>query len=282
MRPGYTHYRSERIALHEYTVPEGADIEDMQIVKLANPSPRITAETLAEDRATPTMTLAHWSRFKCNVGTRSEFAAITEQEWHAAKVDDEIPAGETVWAGLDLGWKHDTTALVPLWMRDAEYRLLGDAEIIVPPRNGNMTDPDEIKAAIERVNDRNPIATVVMDMHGGAEIAAWLEDELDCVVVDRSQQNSFKALDYARFMEALRNGWLRHTGDPGLRMHVMNAVAKQLPGGDIVFDRPASTRARTLQPRRVIDALVAAAMVHTAAVGDLEAEPVEVSMWAWE
>ncbi len=282
MRPGYTHCRSDQIALHEYAVPEGADVEDMQVVKLANPSPRITVETLTQDRATPTMTLSHWSRFKANVSTRGDSAAITEHEWHSAKVTDDIPYGESVWAGLDLGWKHDTTAIVPLWMRDAEYRLLGAAEIIVPPRNGNTADPDEIKAAIERVNDRNPITTVVMDMTGGAEIAAWLEHDLGCIVVDRAQSNTFKALDYSRFMEALRNGWLKHTGDAGLKQHVMNAVAKQLPGGDIVFDRPNDSRHRAAsQARRVIDALVAAAMAHTAAVGELEDPGDEVSMWAW-
>ena len=149
-----------------------------------------------------------------------------------------------MWAGLDLGWKHDTTAIVPLWIRDAEFRLLGPAEIIVPPRNGNTANPDEIKDAIERVNTRNPITTVVMDMTGGAEIAAWLEHDLGCIVVDRAQSNTFKALDYSRFMEALRNGWLKHTGDAGLKQHVMNAVAKQLPGGDIVFDRPNDSRHR--------------------------------------
>lgn len=281
MRPGYTHCRSEQISLHEYAVPEGADVEDMAAVKLANPSPRITVETLAEDRATPTMTLSHWSRFKANRSTRSDAAAITEQEWHAATVDEGIPAGEQVWAGLDLGWKHDTTALVPLWIRDAEYRLLGDAEIIVPPRNGNNADPTEIKAVIERVNNRNPILTVVMDMTGGAEIAYWLEHDLGCEVIDRAQSNTFKALDYARFMEALRNGWLRHTGHAGLKSHVMNAVAKQLPGGDIVFDRPNESRRAAGQPRRVIDALVAAAMAHTAAVADLEDPGQEVSAWAW-
>lgn len=276
MRPGYTHCRSDRIALHEYALPEGGDFEDMAVVKLANPSPRITVETLANDRATPTMTVPHWCRFKCNVATRGTQAAITEQEWHDATVEEGIPEGEPVWAGLDLGWKHDTTALVPLWIRDPEHRVLGDASIIVPPRNGNMSDPEEIREAMEALNDRNPIQTVVMDMTGGAEIAQWLEHDLGCAVIDRSQTNMFKALDYAKFMEALRNGWLKHTGDPGLKQHVMNAQAKELPGGDIVFARPNESRwAGSLQARRVIDALVAACMVHTAVAEDLDTETAE-------
>jgi hypothetical protein len=31
---------------------------------------------------------------------------------------ERIPAGVPVSLGLDLGWKYDTTALVPLWVRD--------------------------------------------------------------------------------------------------------------------------------------------------------------------
>jgi hypothetical protein len=30
---------------------------------------------------------------------------------------EEIPPDVMVWLGLDLGWKNDTTAAVPLWMR---------------------------------------------------------------------------------------------------------------------------------------------------------------------
>jgi hypothetical protein len=63
-------------------------------------------------------------------------------------------------------------------------------------------------------------------------------------------------------MDGLRNGTVKHTGDPGLRSHVLHAIARRLPGGDRRFDRPAqSRRAVGEQDRRVIDALTAAAMV---------------------
>ena len=66
-------------------------------------------------------------------------------------------------------------------------------------------------------------------------------------------------------MEALRLGQLHHTGDQGLTKHVLNAVAKLLPGGDTRFDRPAESRRSGEQPSRVIDALTAASMVHSEA-----------------
>ncbi len=80
--------------------------------------------------------------------------------------------------------------------------------------------------------------------------------------------NKWAAEDYDKFTEALREGWLKHSGDRALTRHVLNAVARVLPFGDARFDRPSQTRQGGEQERRVIDALTAAAMVHAvAAVG---------------
>jgi hypothetical protein len=43
-------------------------------------------------------------------------------------------------------------------------------------------------------------------------------------------------------MDALRNGWLLHSGDAGLTSHVLNAIAAILPLGDAKFERPSQTR----------------------------------------
>jgi hypothetical protein len=50
-----------------------------------------------------------------------------------------------------------------------------------------------------------------------------------------------------------------------LTRHVLNAVAKVLPGGDIVFERPSSSRGGSehVQEMREVDALDAATMAHT-------------------
>ncbi len=94
-------------------------------------------------------------------------------------------------------------------------------------------------------------------------------------MIDRTQSNSLACLDYARFMEALREGWLHHSGDPGLTSHALNAVARVLPQGDTKFERPKESRTVNdeLARRRVIDALVAAAMVHSTAAAALLEKP---------
>jgi len=248
--------------LHEWMVTKDELCSDMGAVKAANPLSSITEATLAEDFAVVT-DLGEWKRLKCNRPTRSIQSAITDKEWDDAQVQDEIPAGGEVDVGIDVAFKWDTTAVVPLHRRPA-YRLLGPATILTPPRDGSSMHPDVIKDALLEHASLYRIGTVVMDMHNAEDIAAWIEDELGVErVVDhdhRSQKTHVQ--DYNAFMEGLRNGTLKHTGCAALRAHVLHAVARRLPGGDYRFDRPSQVRAnRREQDRRVIDGLSAAAMV---------------------
>ena len=178
----------------------------------------------------------------------------------------DVPPGEATIVGADFAWKWDTTALAPLWSPSKELRVLGRAEIIVPPRDGSILDPQLVKDAFRRLADRNPIEAVVMDTSKAEDIASWLETEMGLTVVDRTQSNAWAVKDYDLWMEAMSNGWLRHTGDMGLRSHVLNAVSRSVGEGKHRFDRPSASRrhgAGMKQDRKVIDALTAAAMAHT-------------------
>jgi phage terminase large subunit-like protein len=275
----FTRAASPRLVVHQWAVPEDGDVEDIELVKSANPLKAITVDMLREKRAAPTMTLAHWRRFVCNLPTRSDEAAITEAEWFGAKTDDEIPEGQPIALGLDVAWKYDTTALVPLWVRDEHYRLLGPATVLVPPRNGDTLDPDLIEKAIIDIHRRNPIHTVVMDPSKAEQLGRWIETDIGAVVIERTQTNTNAVADYNAFMEALRHGWLKHSGDAGLTAHALNAIAKVLPFGDTRFERSSQSRLGPEQERRVIDALTAAAMVHEVAAAS--PEPVSEALAAW-
>jgi len=257
----------DRLVLHEWAVPEGGDVDDLELVKAANPFSRITVESLRAKRDSPTFNMTHWRRLTCNLPTRGDHAAIEEAEWFAAVSSETIPPGVPVWAGLDVAWKWDTTALVPLWCESLERRLLGPARVLVPPRTGASLDPNAVERALIELHQVNPLHTVVMDTSKAEQLAEWISTELGARVVERGQSNKFAASDYEKFMEALRSGWLRHAGDPELTRHALNAVARILPYGDARFDRPSSSRQGGDQDLRVIDALTAAAMVN-AAVAD--------------
>jgi phage terminase large subunit-like protein len=273
-RPTFIRAATPRVVLHEWAVPEKGDVTDFALVKKANPFSGVTVAALTDKYHSPTMTLHHWRRFVCNLPTRDENSAIEEAEWWAARTDETIPPGEPVWLGLDVGWKWDTTAATPLWWRSHDFRLLGPAVVLTPPRDGTSLDPSLVERALVLLHERNPIHTVVMDSSRAEQLGLWIEHEFGATVIDRQQTNALAVEDYDRFMEALRSGWLHHNGDAELSRHALNAIARILPHGDARFDRPSQTRQSGEQDRRVIDALIAAAMVHSvAAVQPEEQEP---------
>jgi phage terminase large subunit-like protein len=279
-RGSFLRARSSRVVLHEWALAPEAKPDDFEAVKAANPFSGITVEMLTEKYASPTMTMEHWLRFVCNRPTRSQNVAIQEAEWEAAATTEVIPEGEPIWLGLDVAWKWDTTAAVPLWWRDDKFRLLGPATVLTPPRDGSSLDPAEVERALTLIHERNPIHTVVMDTTRAEQLGMWMESAFGATVIDRSQTNPQAVEDYERFMEALRQGWLKHTGDQALSNHVLRAIARVLPQGDARFDRPSQSRMGQEQERRTIDALTAAAMVHALAASP-PAETWQEPLVAW-
>jgi phage terminase large subunit-like protein len=265
-RGAFVRAASPEILLHEWAVPEGADVEDVHVVKQANPLKAITLDSLRAKLASPTMTLTHWRRFTCNLPTRSDSAAITEAEWTRATTTEVIPEGVPIWLGMDVAWKWDTTAIVPYWYREESFRLLGPAVVLTPPRDGQSLDPALIERALTTIHARNPIHTVVMDPSRAEQLAEWISDTFGATVIERGQTPALAVVDYERFMEGLRGGWLKHSGDAAMTRHALNAIARVDRYGAARFDRSSPTRNATPeQERRVIDALSAAAMVNAQA-----------------
>lgn len=276
--PAQLRVQSPRIVMHEFRVPSVEDAKDLDMVLAANPLGTITRAELGEMLEDPTLDYGEdWLRQTCNIPARSSMAAVSDADWDRAYVPEPIPEGAPVWLGADFAWSQDTTALVPLWWRDSEHRVLGTATIFAPPGNGDMLDPQEIWDGLVAINVRNPIQAIAADKTKAQDTLLRAEREFGCEVLDVDQGPVMQAMEYERFMEGLRGGgspdeqrtpWLRHTGDPGLRRHVMNAIARKLPGDRYAFDRPVRSRQDSKQDRRVIDALKAASMAHNTAAGE--------------
>ncbi|MDQ3481692.1 MAG: phage terminase family protein, partial [Actinomycetota bacterium] len=280
-KPGFVRAEAATVVLHEWAVEEDGNVEDLKVVKRANPLKAITVKSLQDKLAGPGMTLPHWRRLTCNLPTRSDSAAITESEWAKAKTTEGLPEGARIWVGLDVAWKWDTTAIVPLWVRDADFRLLGPAAVLTPPRDGQMLDIEVVKAAFMGIHARNPIHTVVMDPALAADLAQWVTQEMGSTIISRGQSTSLAVVDYQKFMEGLRGGTLKHSGDAGLTQHALNAIARIDRFGAARFDRSTPTRnVASEQDRRVIDALTAAAMVNAQALVQSEPTPEPFAVWA--
>lgn len=292
---GGTLYRGNRMSMWEYKLDDPEKATDPEAVAAINPLSTNTVDKFIEALGSPTLDLGDFKRLACNIPARSTFAAITDDEWAGARADGRdrrpnyaaIPEGERTDAGLDIGWKQDTTALVSIW-EQPNFRLLDEAVIEVPPRDGTSLHPDRVKAMLYTRMERNPIDSLVMDTSSAEDIAHWAADELGVVVMDRTQSNDLAVLDYKNFMLGLRTdatfreqvkndkgrvvGYRDHkplrivASCPKLTRHAMNAIGRRLPRGDTRFDRPTSSRSTpSKQDTRVIDALTAAclAVTHT-------------------
>jgi phage terminase large subunit-like protein len=187
------------------------------------------------------------------------------------------PEGARIIVGADFAWKSDTTAIVPLHEQGGGRLLVGKPTILTPPRDGTQLPVDEVKQAFSDLHRANPIEAVVMDMSRAEDVAQWITDAIGCDVYDRSQGNAHAVSDFDSMTKALRGGRLKHNGDPELRRHVLNAIARRLPGGDLRFERPSSSRHAVGQDRRVIDGLTALAM----AVEHVGSRPPKTELLGW-
>jgi hypothetical protein len=281
-RGAHTIARTKDLVLHQHALAPGDDVHDLKKVKMANPFSGVTIAGLRRKHDSPTMLESHWARFVCGIPTRGDNAAITATEW-AGLPKTEIPEGEPVFAGVDLGWKWDTTAVVPLWLPEPRRRVLGHPQVVVPPRNGTSTAPEKVREAVRVINRRNPIHTIVVEDAAGAEqFVDWLEspDGLpEARVVLWGAGNQPQALAFDRWMESVREGWLEHPHDDLLTQHVLNAIARPAGISDRYrFDRPRTTRQGRGQDQRVVDCLSAGSAVLAVAIADDEPPAMEIDL----
>ncbi len=249
-------------AMHEWALDDGEDRDDMAVVKRANPASWQTEDALRRRHDSPSMTPWGWARFACGVWVRGESTAIQPGEWDAlAEAGLTIPPGSPVWVGLDLGWKIDTTALVPVWLEREDRRVVADVTVLQPPGDGSLLDDRLIVGRLLELADRYRVEAIVYDpAAGGQQMVQQLEREHRLTFVEHSQDSSPIAKADAQLMEAIRRKAIVHDGDRTLRAHVLNAVEKPLGGERFRFDRPSRG------PRKPNDALRALSIAHAVAI----------------
>jgi len=262
----YRYAHKEGFALHEWALAPDDDREDLDLVLQANPAPWQTVDALRGRLESPSTRSWEWARFACGVWVSGEEAAISEKEWRAcADPDASIPDGTPgIYIGIDLGWKWDTTAIVPVAEIDGMV-VVNEPTIVVPPRNGESTPMEDIWGPIEEMAVRWPEATFVLDPEaGGEQLAQRIDNELPGVrVATHSQKVSPMALAAQRLSDRIAEKKLRHPDDPELTAHVLAAAAKPV-GESFRF-------VKQRNKKTPIDGVIALAM----AVSTLQGEPPE-------
>jgi phage terminase large subunit-like protein len=211
--------------LHEWAVPEGADVEDMAVVKAANPFSGITADMLAEKFASPTMTRHHWLRFVCNRPTRDNDAWLGEDGdlmWAALEVPYAFVPGAPTWVGVDVGIKRDSTAVVAV-QRD-EDGLHAVARFWLPTAD-QPVDVTDVMQHLRELAAQYDVQAVSFDPRFFDVPAKMLADAgLPMVEIPQSVERMTTIC--GSLMELIKRGEMHHDGDPMLRQHVLGAVPR--------------------------------------------------------
>ena len=248
--------------MHEWSLDADADRDDLRVVKTANPAPWQTLAELRRRHDSPSMTPWQWARFACGVWVRGVDAAISPLDWGACAdpARGDLADGSAVWIGLDLGWKWDTTAIVPV----GEDLRVGVPVIVEPPRDGTSTDEGEIVEPLLDMQRRFRVLGLVFDRNaGGQQLAARLERDHGMTVIDYSQDPAPMAAAAERLSGAVRSRSLVHPNDERLNAHVLSAVAKRTSG----------ERWRLVKDKKPVDGAVALAMA-VAVAFDVRDRPV--------
>lgn len=264
----YHHVQTATLSYHEWALDPGDDLHDLKLVKQANPASWQTVKALRERHDDESMTDWQWARFACGVWLAGEDGAISAAEWkQCADPDAAIPADtKGVYIGIDLAWRRDTAAYVPVWQNEDEMLIVGRPVIIHPPGDGTSIDDHEHWAVVEEMARTWPECTFIIDPNAGGEaLAQRIDAELPARVAEHNQQPTTMAMAAQRLLVAISTGRIRHPDDPELTSQVLAAAP-----------RPVGEGFRLVKRRKnpmPIDAAIALAMPVSVIVGGEDRQP---------
>lgn len=228
------HVRTATLEYHEWALDINDDRDDLELVALANPASWQTVAALKERHDDDSMTEWQWARFACGVWLAGEDGAISGKEWTAcADKTAAIPANtKGVYIGVDLAWRWDTAAYVPVFKNDEGLLVIGAPRILHPPGDGTSIDDHEHWSVVEEMADIWPEATFVIDPNAGGEsLAQRIDAELPARVAEHNQQPTTMALAAQRLSEAISSGRIRHPDDPELNSQILAAAPRPVGEG---------------------------------------------------
>ena len=261
--------RTDNLSFNEWCLADGEDVDDLDLVKQANPLKGMTLEELRMRRESSPDWV--WRRFACGQwGVVGEDSAISPTEWaDCARPGQDIPEGaEGVVVGIDLGWRWDTTAMVPVWRKsEGAPIVVGRPQILTPPGDGRSLDAEDVFETARSFAQRWPEVTFVLDPRAdGEQLAQRLDRELRARVMTHSQSHTSMAAASELLRSLVAEGALQHPDDEELTRHVLAAVPREL----LIGWRLSRPKGKNLP----IDGSVALAMA-VRVLNAMEAKPVE-------
>jgi phage terminase large subunit-like protein len=252
-------------ALHEWALDRDDDVDDMKVVKTANPASWQTPARLQQRHDSPSMLTHQWLRFACGIWVGQDAWWITGEDW-AALEGGRLEAGDRVTVGFDGSRVSDSTALVLCRVEDGLLELAGLWE--APPKGKGWEVPGgEVDAALAGVMERYKVVRGYFDPPlWQSEIDGWAREYGDLSVLRyyTSKPRMMPAVE--RFRTDVVAGRVRHAGDARLTRHVLNAQTRETRGGYWL------SKKQPTSPDK-IDAAIAAVLAYEARADELASPP---------
>ena len=218
--------------MHEWALEPGQDVDDMRIVKTANPAPWHTLKALGRRHDSPSMTAWTWRRFACNLWQSTADPWLPAGAWDAlARPGLVIPARAPAWLAV---FRHkETGAAIVAVARDPRRPGGWACWTDIYPRASDDRRPigiTDLEDAARRAAIRFDVKAFLYDPQQFERSALTLEDE-GLFMVPMPQTNARMAPASDQLYQTIVGGDLTHDGDPQLAAHVDAGVTTQTERG---------------------------------------------------
>jgi phage terminase large subunit-like protein len=220
--------------LHEWSLEDEAEADDIEKVKGANPAPWQTVEALRQRFESPSTSKWQWFRFACGIWTEGEEPWLDPAKWDSLTDLSAEGTSESI-VGVRVGHKHLTAALV-LASRAGLGRWKIEAEIF--DKLGEEDAPLAfLEDRIRELCDQRPISTVVYWSSAFQRSADLLE--ADGVPILEIPFRPNRVMDASEtLLKVIEERRIAHDGDRGLRSSVLSGKVKMTEGGWRFVDNP--------------------------------------------
>ena len=172
------HVRTKHSSFNEWCLADGDDVDDLDLVKEANPLRAMTVEELQMRRESS----PDWvRRFACGRVSWARTARSARQSGATARVRARtFPMTPRAWSSASTSAGDDTSAFAPIYRETEDAPVIvGRPQILTPPGGGRSLDSEDVFATAQAFADRWPDVTVVLDPRAdGEQLAQRLDREL--------------------------------------------------------------------------------------------------------
>jgi phage terminase large subunit-like protein len=217
----------------EWACRDDDDLDDMEVVKLANPASFVTIAGLEDGHET--LEPSTFARYRANVWAQAADAVLKAEAWDPMNDGSTIPDGVPRWVVVDFAAKSDGCAVVQLYLDEERRRVIPKAHVWArrikqagrpQPAAHELVDDETIRTSVVRAHIRKihaeegEVLGVIYDPH--LFDPEELEEE-GFLMIEFPQRLSRQIPASKKLFDVVNEGGFAHDGDKVLRSHVLSA-----------------------------------------------------------